>query len=128
MRGKRLRGIFPVLLLFASIVSCVEKKTETDGNDVDRLYTETLRLIRVYSDSIVNAPDTAEVSSLFRNFNHQLERLNFDVKADTDLALDECRNDTLAIKLTGIRQLYDRKMTEAVKPAVDSQEEEEADE
>ena len=105
--------IFSILL---SVVSCSSKEEVSDDVDTDKLYNSTLSLIKTYTDSLRTSADTMELSMVFANFNHQLEKLNFDVVPDTDLHLTEDRNDTLYMKLMDLRRLYDdlKKELEAV--------------
>lgn len=105
--------IFSILL---SVVSCSSKEEVSDDVDTDKLYNSTLSLIKTYTDSLRTSTDTMELSMVFANFNHQLEKLNFDVVPDTDLHLTEDRNDTLYMKLMDLRRLYDdrKKELEAV--------------
>lgn len=105
--------IFSFLL---SVVSCSSKEETSDDVDTDKLYNSTLSLIKTYTDSLRTSADTMELSMVFANFNHQLEKLNFDVVPDTDLHLTEDRNDTLYMKLMDLRRLYDdrKKELEAV--------------
>lgn len=101
--------IFSFLL---SVVSCSSKEEVSHDVDTDKLYNSTLSLIKTYTDSLRTSADTMELSMVFANFNHQLEKLNFDVVPDTDLHLTEDRNDTLYMKLMDLRRLYDDRKKE----------------
>lgn len=111
--------LFCLLILTSLVFSfCqTEEKTETiDKRETKKLFDGTLRLIKTYTDSISAAEDTTVVAELFRNFNHNLEKLNFEVAPDTDLTLSEQQNDSLYTKLTEFRSLYEKKIFDLVYP------------
>lgn len=98
-------------LFTLSFYSCGARQDEKRDDDSDKLYFSTLKLIRIYTDSMNSAVSYDELEGLFANFNQQLEKLNFDVRPDTDLQLNEGRNDTLFMKITALRHLYDERLS-----------------
>ena len=107
------RNIILFIISLTLLVACrYEEKNENTDVETEKLFDGTLRLIKIYSDSISLAADTTQVAELFRHFNHNLEKLNFDVVADTDLTLSEQQNDSLYSRLTELRSLFERRMRE----------------
>lgn len=108
---KRYFSRIPVLLMAVGMLSC-SHVAEEKNEESDRLYHETLKLIKIYKDSLSRVTDPQELKDIFTNFNIRLEKLNFDVPPDTDLQLNEGKNDTLFIKISELRHIYDIKRAE----------------
>lgn len=79
------------------ISSCSMGDEKRDNRDADKLYSESIQLLRVYTDSLSKAPDTIAIQQLMERFEKRLDKINSDVVAETDLHLSEGENDTLAI-------------------------------
>ena len=92
--------------------ACGVKEEEVEDDDTDLLYHSTLKLTKIYADSIKMATDSATASGAFSRFNAELDSLNFRVRPDTDLLLTEGENDTIYANLMTVRKIYDRKMKE----------------
>ncbi len=94
-----MKGIFIIAglsLLFvfgsSSCSSHAEQETQREANN---LYEETYKLVKLYTDSMRNAPDSAAVAALSANYERRIAKLNFQYKPDTDLDMTEQENDTL---------------------------------
>ena len=122
MKSKLLRYFAFLLLTLFTLASCRHEEDNSGKEETNKLYEGTLQLIRTYNDSLSYASDTLSVSTLFHNFNKSLEKLNFDVRPDTDLTLTEGQNDTLYMKICELRNLYDQKMKEAARTPVEEEE------
>ena len=78
------------------IVSCGNEKKEDAHAEASGLYQRTCKLTRQYIDSIRSAKDTTELNQLLERYEAMLDRLNFEVPADTDYNLTEGENDTIS--------------------------------
>lgn len=92
--GKLTAAASACLLVFTGACS---RNVDNSGRENARLlYDESVRLIHVYLDSIVNTRDSTEVALLNNNFVESVARLNFRYPANTDLHLTELENEILA--------------------------------
>lgn len=78
-----------------SLFGCSGRNDNKRGADARVLYEKSLRLIKIYSDSLAVAKDSASVERLFKAYDDAVTRLNFDYPADTGLEISEGENDTL---------------------------------
>ena len=95
------------LLLPLCLTGCgnKEEQQETASPDADLLYASTLKWVRLYTDSISQAPDSLLIE-IYNRFNAGLDSINFAVAPDTDLFLSEAQNDTLFMAVTKLGNLY----------------------
>lgn len=112
--GVRLKRTFyiaglTVLLMLAGCGTTTGEEEERPA-DAIKLYKSTCRLIRMYADSIRNAPDSVTAIGAFEHLQSELDSLNFSVKVNTDLMLTEGENDTIHMNLVAVRTIYDNKL------------------
>lgn len=98
MRRFPLFSVIFALVIF-SFSQCTSKPDNTKRLQARALYTESVRMIKHFSDSMRSASDSARVEELAERFMHDLTALNFKFPTDTDLEMSEGENDTL-INLT----------------------------
>lgn len=84
-----------VTLLALPLSGCGNKDTSADHDVAHQLFIKSVRMISVYIDSISNAPDSAALQRIDRNFNAKLTTLNYEFPPDIDLELNEEENDSL---------------------------------
>lgn len=114
-----------IFLFLILIVSACGVREEGDSREhrqeARRLYSETLRMARTYTDSLKAAPDSATATAAFGRFNTNLDSLSMTVEPNTDLLLTEGENDTIIIMLTAVRRAYEERLEELVAtPAADT--------
>lgn len=96
------------LLLSACNGSVADQQEANDQSD--RLYHASLSLIAAYTDSLRLASDSAAVNETFQRFQQELDSLNQSVPPDTDLLLTEGENDTIYMRLTTLREIYNSRL------------------
>ncbi len=103
---------FVSILLLAGMMisSCNKSRSEDDNKDIDRLYSETCRLTKVYTDSMAHAKDSTALMDLMKRFDERLTNLNFSVRAETDYHLSEGMNDTISMLVDSLRRVYDNRL------------------
>lgn len=91
--------------------SCGSKNEGTQEiSYADRLYASSIKLAKLYRDSVARATDSASTEQLFSNFNMRHTELVFSFPADTELTLSETQNDTIFEQFVALRALYNRKL------------------
>lgn len=75
--------------------SCASKNNSDDHDMAYHLFLKSVRMIDVYIDSIIQAPDSSALQQIFSNFNTKITTLNYEFPSDTDLELTEEENDSL---------------------------------
>lgn len=103
-------GLVTLMTTVAVLPSCAREESKPVADDTDRLYNNILRLTSDYSDSLSVAPDSAAAKSLFEKFSHLLDSLNNDVAPDTDLLFTEAENDTMFLRIMGIKRGYEERL------------------
>lgn len=86
---------------------CNREQTNVSHEAAAQLYTESIKLLAAYIDSLKNAGDSAQVESLDRTFDSKINAVNFAFPPDTDLRLTEEENDSLikmAVRMVRIRK------------------------
>jgi len=85
-----------ILFLPAILAGCAKKAPDSNREEARQLFSKSIGLIKRYTDSISAARDSTSLFDLDNRFNTSLANLNFEYPSDTDLALSEGENDTLA--------------------------------
>lgn len=89
-------GVILLLSAFlAAMGGCGRADKEKDRTAASSLFMHTVKLADRYAVKIGNAPDSARLAELSREFEDSLEHLNFSYPPDTDLLLTEGQNDTI---------------------------------
>ncbi|MBD5328825.1 MAG: hypothetical protein HDS03_02865 [Bacteroides sp.] len=83
---------FMGLFLF---ISCHKPQGNPLRPEAMELYSKSVRLMNLYSDSIANATDSASLFELQERFTSALTALNFKYPSETCLEISEGENDTL---------------------------------
>ena len=96
-RFKR-KPIFSILLpaLAIAVSGCRNQGDNGQGEQARALYERSARIIVKYTDSLAQAHDSATILRMDKNYDEELTKLNYDYPSDTDLAISEGENDTLA--------------------------------
>lgn len=103
------------LILLSGVAVCVfcycsRGSEEELPDDTDRLYNETLDLASSYTDSLRVATDSTEATRLFEKFMGLLDSVNNTVAPNTDLLFTEDENDTLCLKILGVKDMYSNQL------------------
>ncbi len=106
--------IIPVLAFI--LYACGNRTEENRNEDVEKLYNQTFRLTKLYTDSMSQATDSASLHGLMERFDARLSELNFSVKAETDYHLDEGKNDTIFLLIDSLRRTYDHRLYHLANP------------
>ena len=103
------------ILIFCSLMleSCNMGNGNQDDGQAAILYDKSVRLITAYTDSMSRAADTIAIQQLSERFEQQLDRLNNNVPAETDLRMSEGQNDTLAYLVEKWIQTRDKSLKKA---------------
>lgn len=78
------------------ITGCNRGDTGYTNGEETRLFEESVKLLKLYTDSLSQAKDTALIDGLMIRFREKLDRINNSVPPETDMHLSEGQNDTLA--------------------------------
>lgn len=89
------RGCLILSLLLCFLSACHKRSDSSLRPQAVDLYHKSRRLIKVYSDSFINAKDSATLYDLDKHFSASLTALNFKYPAETCLNISEGENDTL---------------------------------
>lgn len=103
-------GLIGIGLALASCGGSSDREAQVDESD--RLYRETVRIARTYSDSIRMGADSAAVEDAFLRANLLIDSLNFSVAPDTDLLLTEAENDTIIKCLSRLVDTYHTRLAD----------------
>lgn len=92
------KPIFSILLpaLAIAVAGCRNQGDNVQGEQARALYERSVRIIVKYTDSLAQAHDSATILRMDKNYDEELTKLNYDYPSDTDLAISEGENDTLA--------------------------------
>lgn len=107
-RLKIASGAIPALTLAVCMImpltACTGNKNDNDGDLSRQLYEKSVRLMRLYADSITHAKDSATLLAMMQRYDDSLTTLNYDYPANADLLIDEGENDT--IKMLSMRIVH----------------------
>lgn len=96
---KKLLYLFLIAVSFMTLEACGSKKTEGRNPQARQLYLNSLRLCKVYTDSMKHAGDSSEILRLGKAYDESLSKLEYNYPPDLGLEISEGENDTLT-KLT----------------------------
>lgn len=83
------------LAISGIIYSCKKDNNEEEENRATRLFQRQAALIKIYTDSMRAARDSATISRIDKNFETAQTRLNYEYPVDLFLKMSEGENDTL---------------------------------
>lgn len=106
---KHTRYLIPAIAILLA-ASCSSNSEEKSEQEVRKLFEQTCKLTKLYTDSIKSANDTTAVEALMTRFDERMTDLNFSVTADTDLKLTEGQNDTIASLIAKLRSVYNARL------------------
>lgn len=98
-----------VTLTMAS--GCESHQTDQSRVNARGLYTESLKTITLYSDSMLHAKDSATVERLNEGLDEALTRLNSGYPPETDFSITEGENDTLSVVTRHFIEIRDSLLT-----------------
>ncbi len=98
-RGQILTLTACLILICAAAQGCRNNKKLPDRTPARELYTKSVKLLRLYTDSTLVSRDSATLNGLTERFDKRLTQLNYAYPAETALLFTEGENDTIA-KLT----------------------------
>lgn len=84
--------------LFLTLLSpgCGNKPADRSAEEAGELFRRSAALTRRYTDSLKSARDSVRISALSEAHDKAVTELNFEYRPDTDHAMTEGQNDTLA--------------------------------
>ncbi len=94
------------IVIISLAAGCVKNNNHSLRDDARSLYTNSVVLVRKYTDSIARAKDSTTVLSLFKRYDDALTKLNYRYAAEADYEISEGENDTLtnmAFKLVSLK-------------------------
>lgn len=103
----------PLMLILPLLLCACGRGSEKEStSQADILYSETLRIINAYADSLRVASDTLSLATdslaperLMAKLNAELDSLNMSMPPNTDLQLSEAQNDTIIMALESLIDL-----------------------
>lgn len=96
---KSISAVTALTMLMLVSVACGKKESNPNRDAARSLYEKVTALTRNYTDSIIAASDTVRVNELLQQFEEKIDKMNFDVPANTDYSLTEGENDTISLLL-----------------------------
>ncbi len=111
---------FPAILvaLLIMLAACTQTSNESRNSEARRLFFQSVKLVKQYSDSIKAANDSATIHRLDSTYLARLTELNLSLPPELDIQLTEGENDTL-FKLTKTYvELRSRRLRKATPPAL----------
>lgn len=93
-----------ILIMSVIITACRDNSEKSDSGDATHLYNEICRTTQLYTDSMLNASDSIMLNALLTRYEERIDRLNFEVRADTDFSLTEGENDTIFQLITRLTE------------------------
>lgn len=78
------------------MAGCRNVGDQRDHASARQLFLKSVRLIELYTDSLINVSDSASYRRLKDDFDEKLAKVNFQFPADTDMWLTQEENDSLA--------------------------------
>lgn len=115
MRIKQLNTICLSIFSLLLFLSCSGKKENNFDENTQRLFVESVKLIKEYRIKIREAKDSVIVDSLFASFDKRLSDINFSVPPLTDLNLNEFQNDSIKNLMTELIHEKSRRLLELSK-------------
>lgn len=86
-----------LILLSFGLVACKEKQAPTLAKEAQELYSKSVGLISLYTDSLLASKDSSTLIQLDKRFENTLTKLNYQYPAGTDYEITEGENDTLTM-------------------------------
>lgn len=84
------------MLPFVGIAtSCRDAREDNSHVMARQLFTKSVNVIRIYTDSIRNVSDSASFKRMTEGFEESIVKVNFQFPPDTDLKMTEAENDSL---------------------------------
>lgn len=91
----KLTGFVISIIAICIPTGCVQNTHIHNRDEARQLYRQSVREIRIYTDSMKNAHDSVEVIRLDEGFRERLTKINMESSPETDALLSEGENDTL---------------------------------
>ncbi len=91
--------IASVLFLFTGgllLQSCNKVSDSNDREKAIELYAKSMKIINLYTDSMLKATDSTTANGLLIRLDDALSHLNYEFDDETDRRISEGENDTLA--------------------------------
>lgn len=97
MNNAYIKNIGIGLILMTGVLGCGCGRTEenSDSDQARSLYEQSVKLTRLYTDSMAQAKDSASVNRLALAYDKALTNLNYEYGSEIDPAISEGENDTL---------------------------------
>lgn len=108
MRVLPIIGIISILLITAA--GCDKKTERKTRGEEDRLYSESVALIKRYTDSLAATTDSTQIHNLMTHFQDRLDKINNGVSPETDMLMSEGQNDTLAELVAKLLETRDKSL------------------
>ncbi|MDE5552575.1 MAG: hypothetical protein K2I91_05170 [Muribaculaceae bacterium] len=86
-----------IACIFFTFSSCKEQQHDNREEGARELFTRLADLTRLYTDSIVNAPDSADIDAIYSRYEKAFDDISTKVVPDTDLFMKEGENDTIVL-------------------------------
>lgn len=99
-----------MLSLIMAAIGCRKTQEEVSNEDTDKLFKGMCQLTQVYIDSMEKSHDSLMIQALMERYDLRVTELNFKVAANTDYALTEGKNDTIALLVDSMRRVFNRKL------------------
>lgn len=88
---------FGIICILSVLSSCKEPQHDIREEGARELFTQLANLTRLYTDSIKNAPDSADINAIYNRYEKAFDDISNKVVPDTDLFMKEGENDTIVL-------------------------------
>lgn len=93
-----------------TLCACSREEKKVDQHETSGLYIKMCNLTRSYTDSIMAAKDSTQLTQLLDRYELRVDALNFEVSPDTDYQLSEGQNDTIVMLMQKLQEARDSRL------------------
>lgn len=79
------------------MISCDAKEENEKDKRADEMFHSLVYILKNYTDSVKQAPDSASLARLSENFEAEHRGVNMAYSIETDMSLSQGQNDTLTL-------------------------------
>ncbi|MDE5774159.1 MAG: hypothetical protein K2H86_06860 [Muribaculaceae bacterium] len=92
-------------------VGCKQPEHDSREEGARQLYKDLVAITALYTDSIVNASDSTDLTALYLRYEKAYDNINNNVAPDTDLFMKEGENDTIILLQQKLRVALSDKLS-----------------
>jgi len=109
LKIRRTSLLVSIFTMAITMCSCHGNKDDNSHAMARQLFSKSISLIRIYTDSIRNATDSTSFKRMTEGFEDKIAKINFQFPPDTYLKMTEEENDSIIKMLDRFVQIVKEK-------------------